>query len=93
VTIISEDSPYCGQSGRVRRVFWRQRNPWVLLRFQLGGITAVPWNWTDLPVPPMEGVPLPDDFINLLSPAALRDLVRFVGEHGKKTGKKKRFSS
>jgi hypothetical protein len=52
VRITSEDSPYCGQAGQVRRVFWRERKPWVQVRFCIGGITAVPWAWTDLPVPP-----------------------------------------
>src|SRR2546430_8180778 len=36
VTIVSEDSPFCGQSGRVRRVFWRERSPWVVVRLCLG---------------------------------------------------------
>jgi hypothetical protein len=54
VTIVSEDSPYCSQSGRVRRIFWRGQVPWVVLRLRLGGIVAVPWASTDLLTPPLE---------------------------------------
>src|SRR5256886_15778139 len=78
VTIVSEDSPFCGQSGRVRRVFWRERSPWVVVRLCLGGITGVPWGWTDLPVPQWEPSPSSDEEpMILLSPTALRDLIRF----------------
>jgi len=80
VTIVSESSPYCGQAGRVKRVFWRKRRPWVLVRLRIGGITGVPWNWTDLPVLKL-GSPA-DAPVVLLSPAALRDLVRFSRSHG-----------
>ena len=80
MTIVSESSPYCGQSGRVKRVFWRKRRPWVLVRLRIGGITGVPWNWTDLPVLKL-GSPA-DAPVVLLSPAALRDLVRFSRSHG-----------
>jgi len=73
----------------VRRVFWRERKPWVRVRFGIGGMTAVPWDWTDLPVPPRgsravaeEGAPV------LLSPTALRDLVRFLGTHDAKSNKR-----
>src|SRR5947207_10807818 len=75
VTIAFEDSPYCGQSGRVRRVFWRERTPWVLVRLRVGGIVSVPWDETDLPVTKLEGGPSPDDGPTvLLSSDALRDL-------------------
>jgi hypothetical protein len=80
VTIVSESSPYCGQLGRVKRVFWRKRRPWVLVRFRIGGMTGVPWNWTDLPVLNL-GSPVDDGPVVLLSPAALRDLVRFSRSH------------
>src|SRR5215831_11546412 len=73
VTIVSEDSPYCGQSGRVRRVFWRQRVPWVVLRLRLGGIVALPWASTDLLVPQLEIDPRTDE-----AATALRDLARFL---------------
>jgi hypothetical protein len=79
VTIVSEDSPYCGQSGRVRRVFWRRGTAWVVVRLRLGGLTAVPWDSTDLPVPQLEHDARPDGpFAALLSPIALRDLARFL---------------
>lgn len=79
MTIVSEVSPYCGQSGRVRRVFWRERTPWVLVRLRIGGITAVPWDWTDLPVPQLESnLPPNEGLAVLLAPSALRDLVRFL---------------
>ena len=77
MTIVSEGSPYGGQSGRVRRVFWRERIPWVLVRLRLGGMIAVRWDWTDLPVPNLEPGPSPNERPTvLLSPNALRDLVR-----------------
>jgi len=89
VTIVSEDSPYCGQSGRVRRVFWRESQPWALVRFRIGGMTAVPWDWTDLPVPQLEPSPSAGDGVMvLLSPTALRDLVRFLRGHPTKPDKK-----
>lgn len=78
MTIVSEDSPYCGQSGRVRRVFWRRRVPWVLVRLRLGGIVALPWASTDLLAPQLEIDPRPDEASTaLLSPIALRELARF----------------
>jgi len=94
VTIVSEDSPFCGQSGRVRRVFWRERSPWVVVRLCLGGITGVPWGWTDLPVPQWEPSPSSDEEpMILLSPTALRDLIRFVRTHCTKPNDKKHFNA
>ena len=61
MTVVSEDSPYCGQSGRVRRVFWRQRTAWVLVRLRLGGMATLPWASTDLPVPHLEDDTRPDE--------------------------------
>jgi hypothetical protein len=82
VTIVSEDSAYCGQSGRVRRVFWRQRVPWVLVRLRLGGIVVLPWASTDLLAPHLETDPRIDEAAAaLLSPIALRDLARFIQHH------------
>src|SRR5439155_17220996 len=76
VTIVSEDSPDCGQSGRVKRVFWREKIPWVLVRFRIGGMRAVPWDWTDLPIPQAELISSSHDTSAVfLSPSALRDLV------------------
>jgi hypothetical protein len=88
VTIVSEDSAYCGKSGRVRRVFWRQRVPWVSVRLRLGGIVALPWASTDLFVPHLE----PDSWADetaaaLLTPIALRDLARFI-QHCRLRGRK-----
>jgi hypothetical protein len=88
VTILSEDSPYCGRPGRVRRVFWRGRKPWVVVRLGVGGLTAVPWDWTDLPVPPLAGGLSAQGPTVLLSPAALRDLVRFLRQHCSKSSYK-----
>ncbi len=48
---LSELSPDCGQSGRVRRVFWRQGAPWVLICLSRGQLISIPWEWTSLPVP------------------------------------------
>ena len=75
VTIASERSSYCGQSGRVCRIFWRPE-PWVLVRLRSGVLLALPWSWTNLPKPeaPSSSGRAPA----LLSPAALRDLVRFL---------------
>jgi hypothetical protein len=84
VTIISEHSPYCGQSGRVRRIFWRDRRAWVVVRFRIGGMAAVPWDWTDLLVPQLETDPSMDEPAVLFSPSALCDLVRFFRDHNKR---------
>ena len=79
MTVVSEDSPYSGQSGRVRRVFWRQRTAWVLVQLRLGGTATLPWASTDLPMPHLEGDTRPDENLPaLLSPVALRDLARFL---------------
>jgi hypothetical protein len=44
---------------------------------------SVPWRWTDLPVPHADDEHYIDDgSISLLSPTALRDLVRFVRGRG-----------
>ena len=83
MTIISEDSPYCGQSGRVRRIFWCDRRAWVVVRFRIGGIAAVPWDWTDLIIPQLGADPSIDEPAVLLSPTALCDLVRFLRDHHK----------
>jgi hypothetical protein len=56
------------------------------VRFCIGGIASVPWNWTDLPVLKL-GSPV-DAPVVLLSPAALRDLVRFSRSHGSHPQKK-----
>ena len=85
MTIVSEDGRYCGQSGRVRRVFWRDRTAWVVVRFRIGGLTAVPWDWTDLPVPQLETDSLVDGPVVLLSPVALCDLARFLRNHEKRS--------
>jgi len=95
VTIISEDSSCCGQSGRVRRVFWRQRVPWVLVRLRLGGIVALPYTSTDLLAPQLDFDPRPDEAGTalLLAPIALRDLARFIQHRGPMRGalSKKQF--
>ena len=90
MTIVSEDSPFCGQSGWVRRVFWREQSPWVLVRLRIGGITSVPWIWTDLPVPQSGGgLSADEEPTVLLSPTALRDLVRFLRSQRTKPNRKK----
>jgi hypothetical protein len=79
VTVVSEDSRYCGQSGRVRRVFWRQGTAWVLVRLRVGGLLALPWASTDLPVLQFDDDARSDGRpAALLSPIALRDLARFL---------------
>ena len=80
---MSEESPSCGQRGRVCRVFWRDRAPWVLVRLSDGVMLSVPWRWTDLPVLHAADEPRVDEeSVALLSPTALRDLLRFVRGHG-----------
>jgi hypothetical protein len=90
--IVSDDSPYCGQSGRVRRVFWRQRIPWILIRLRLGGIVALPWASTDLLAPQLELNPRADQAGTalLLSPIALRDLARFIQHRRSVRGRSKK---
>jgi hypothetical protein len=94
VTIVSEDSPYCGQSGRIRRVFWRRRVPWVLVRLRLGGTVALPWASTDLLAPQLEVDPRSDETSTaLLSPIALRDLARFFQNRSTRGRPKKQFDA
>ena len=79
MTVVSEDNPHSGQSGRIRRVFWRRGAVWVVVRLRLGGMTAVPWRFTDLPLPQLGDDARPDGSPPaLLSPIALRDLTRFL---------------
>jgi len=48
---------------------------------------AWPWRWTDLPVPHADTDHRVDDgSISVLSPMALRDLVRFVRGQGQRAG-------
>jgi len=92
--IISEDSLFSGQSGRVRRVFWRRRVPWVLIRLRLGGTVALPWASTDLLAPQLEIEPRPDEASTaLLSPIALRDLARFLQNRPMRGRPKKQFDA
>ena len=82
---MSEESGSCGQRGRVCRVFWRHDVPWVLVRLHDGVMLSVPWSWTDLPVVHADDERRGDEaFITLLSPTALRDLIRFVCGHGQR---------
>jgi hypothetical protein len=60
----------------------------MLVRFRVGGMTAVPWEWTDLPIPPLESSPSADGGPTvLLSASALRELVRFLHSHRAKHDK------
>ena len=94
MTVVSEDSPYCGQSGRVRRVFWRQGTAWVLVRLRTGGLLALPWASTDLPVLQFadearsDGPPS-----SLLSPIALRNLARFLQQRGMTPTRRNQFNA
>ena len=82
---MSEESGSCGQRGRVCRVFWRDHAPWVLVRLADGVMLSVPWRWTDLPVFEVDDASRVDnESIALLSPTALRDLVRFVRGQGQR---------
>jgi hypothetical protein len=65
----------------------------VLVRLRIGGIISVPWGWTDLLVPPSGRGPSPDEEpTTLLSPTALRDLVRFLRSHRTTPKQKKHFN-
>ena len=60
-------------------VFWRAGVPWALLRCRNGRLLPLPWSATDLPVPvPDADAPGDVQAAVLLTPAALRALVRFV---------------
>lgn len=75
----AEDSPHCGQTGRVCRVFWRADAPWVLLRAANGALFSLPWAATDLPKPVVEHDPPAEaPPAVLLAPAALLALARFL---------------
>ena len=66
------------------RVFWRHDMPWVLVRLHDGVMLSLPWSWTDLPVLHAdEECRVDEAVITLLSPTALRYLVRFVRGHGR----------
>ena len=83
---MSEESSSCGQRGRVCRVFWRDDTPWVLVRLQDGVMQSLPWAWTDLPVADeAREMPVVERETVLLSPTALRDLVRVVRGLGQQT--------
>jgi hypothetical protein len=76
---MAEESPVCGQMGRVYQVFWREGVAWVLVRCTNGRLVSLPWRWTNLPVPVSrgeDGAEAPD--AALLSPAALLALVRHL---------------
>jgi hypothetical protein len=82
--VTAESSPYCGQTGRVCRVFWRDGEPWALLRSRGGLLLALPWAATDLPAPALPGdtdVCAAREAV-LLSPAALLALGRFLHHRG-----------
>ncbi len=81
LTILSEESPWCGQSGQARRVFWQEKSAWVLVQVPGSGIVAVPWHWTNLPTPQASDDSSPEEVATaLITPTALRDLIRFVRE-------------
>ncbi len=74
------------------RVFWREADPWVLLRTTGGLLLAVPWSATDLPVPVAgdDGAVDEADAV-LLTPAVLRALARFL--HSRSAGARERGAS
>jgi hypothetical protein len=60
------------------------------MQLSIGGVVAVPWDWTDLPIPQTEEGPSSDrGLTTLLSPIALRDLVRFLRGRCRKAKNKK----
>ena len=82
---MAEESPVCGQKGRVCRVFWRKADPWVVLRCQNGLLLSLPWCWTDLPIPLSPPVSaLEQTCPVLLAPQTLVELVRWVRYYAEK---------
>jgi hypothetical protein len=80
--VTAEAHPQCGQSGRVRRVFWRAGAPWVLVHCSSGMLLMLPWAATDLPQPVAEELAaVGERAAPLLSPAALLGLARFLRQH------------
>jgi hypothetical protein len=77
VTVVAEQSPACGQEGRVCHVFWRRALPWILMRCHNGTLLPLPWSWTNLPLPLLADAAA-DGAAPLLAPATLRDLLRFL---------------
>ena len=69
------------------RVFWRQQTPWVLLRLNRGFMLSIPWGWTNLLRPVIDDSASSDRSAVLLLAPALRDLLRFVGETKRASGK------
>ena len=67
--VIDESSDYCGNGGKVERVYWHGEEPWVRIRSQLGTCCSVPWHHTDLPAL----TPHDTHLLPLLSPQALED--------------------
>jgi hypothetical protein len=63
-----------------------------VVRFGIGGMTAVPWSWTDLPVPQLETDPSAGGPAVLLSPTALCDLARFLRDHDHRGPQRKKHS-
>ena len=48
VRILKHQTEVGGEFARVRDIFWREDEPWVLLQLPLGSQIAVPAEWTDL---------------------------------------------
>ena len=60
-------------------MFWREGVAWVMLRCPSGQVVSLPWRWTNLPVPAIQGeTAAPASDAALLSPAALLGLVRHL---------------
>ena len=58
----------------------------MLVRRDDGVMLSVPWRWTDLPVPHADEHHVDEGLITLLSPTALKDLVRLVRRHRQQEG-------
>jgi hypothetical protein len=75
---MDETSDYCGNAGKVERVYWRGEEPWVRMRSRLGNCWSVPWQHTDLPrLTSPAASPQ-----HLLSPEGLLELSRHLKRRG-----------
>jgi hypothetical protein len=54
-------------------LFWREDEPWILLRLPSGQRTAIPASWTDLPTDGLAATKTGPEIL----PAALRELMQY----------------
>ena len=57
----------------------------MLVRLSSTNTIAIPWGWTDLPIPQSASDPADDEPVVLLSASALKELLQFVRWKQQKT--------